>query len=267
MSRPVLLAAIAAASILPAGCSRDRPTMPPPAPPAPAERAIGDRYVTAAAPLRREPADAAKVKGEGGKAQVPNQLALLLRGERVTFLEPRGDWSRVRASDGTEGWVRSQLLLPADGVVEGTVLAQAWAFDRPDLLAVNVKRKVEPGTLLLVVKTRELFSEVDAGQGPNAWVLSDRVTTQPEDVMAAKLVEKARWLARTGRGDEARDVLGVLRARLPASPLIQPLAVELGEAPPADAGAAGTFPAGADGGPGPMGAGSPPAPVPPPPGR
>jgi len=231
-----------------AACTRSPAPAPAPSPPAAAASAAGDRYVTAASALRREPGEPPRAKGPGAKAPPP-PLALLLRGERVTFLEARGDWSRVRASDGTEGWLRSQVLLAADGVAEATVLSQAWAFDRPDLLAVNVKRKLEPGTLLLVLKSRELFSEVEAGQGPTAWVLSDRVVANPEDVQAAKLVEKARWLSRNGRPDEAREVLAVLRTRLPGSPLVPVLAVELGEMPPPDAPLGGPAEGGAPQGP------------------
>jgi len=259
--RPAAFAAAAVATLLAPACSREpRPAMPPPSPAVPIASTGSDRYVTSTVGLRREPIDQAKVRAEGARSQVPNQLALLHRGERVTLIDARGDWSRVRASDGTEGWLRSQVLLPADGVSEATVLVQAWAFDRPDLLAVNVKRKVDPGSLLLVVKTRELFSEVDAGQGPSAWILSDRITTRPEDVMASKLVEKARWLARSGRPDEAKEVLAVLRARLPDSVLLPVIAVELGEAPPP---AAGPPDGGAPGGLAP----EPPAAVPAPPPR
>jgi len=251
MTRP---SAFLAVLLLACGaCSRGaRQSTPAAAPPPAAANPEGDSYVTSTTSLRREPVEAQRVKALGGGSPNSNLLAVLQRGERVTALEHRGDWAHVRASDGTEGWLRSSLLLPADGVTEGTVLAQAWAFDRPDLLAVNVTRKVDPGTLLLVVKTKELFSEVDLGQGQNAWILSDRISTQPADVMAAKLVEKARALARGGHPAEAREVLGLLRARLPDSPLAALLALDLGEGG-ADGGAA-------DGGP-------PPLPAPPPPVR
>jgi len=226
MIRPTALGAALLLAAL--ACSREpRPAALPV--PSPVPRPAGESFVTTAAPLRREPAEAARVKAESQRGPQPNVLAVLQRGERVASLEPRGDWTRVRASDGTEGWLRSSLLLPAEGVSEGTVLSQAWAFDRPDLLAVNVKRKVEPGTLLLVVKTKELFSEVDLGQGQNAWILSDRVSTQPADVMGSKLVEKARALLRGGHPDEARAVLDLLRAQIPESPLVPVLAAELGE--------------------------------------
>ena len=247
MIRPTALRAVL---LLACGaCSQgSRPPQPPPSPPPSGARAEGDNYVTATTALRREPVEAQRVKASGAGAPSSNLLATLQRGERVTVLESRGDWTRVRASDGTEGWLRSSLLLSADGVTEGTVLAQAWAFDRPDLLAVNVTRKVDPGTLLLVVKTKELFSEVELGQGQNAWVLSDRISTQPADVMAAKLVEKARTLERSGHLGEAKDVLALLRARLPESPFIPGLAADLGEV-------------GADGGP--ADGGPPPAAEPP----
>jgi len=193
------------------------------------------RFITSLSTLRREPTEQARVKVEGAKAPQPNSLAVLHRGERVALLEPRGDWARVRASDGTEGWVRGAALAPADSVQEATLLVVAWAFDRPDLLAVNARRKLDPGTLLFIRKTRDLFTEVDAGSGSNVWVLTDRVSTRPADVEAAKLVEKARFLARGNRPEEARDVLALLRARSPDSPLVAVLAAEMGEAPP-DAG-------------------------------
>jgi hypothetical protein len=206
-----------------------------------------ERVLTTSTSLRRTPSDAPRAKGDG-KAPPSGALAFLHRGERVTFLAAQGDWSQVRASDGQQGWLRSSVLLSAAEVTEGTVLATAWAFDRPDLLAVNARRKVEPGTLLLVLKARELFSEVDLGQGAGAWVLTEGITTRPEDVRASRLLEKTRWLARSGRPDEAREVLALLRSTQPSSPLLPVLAAELGEAPEPPPG-----PTGPSGVPGPTG--------------
>lgn len=196
------------------------------------------RFITDLSTLRREPTEQARVKLEGAKTPQPNSLAVLQRGERVALLEARGDWARVRASDGVEGWVRATALASADSVQEGTLLVVAWAFDRPDLLAVNAKRKLDPGTLLFIRKTKDLFTEVDAGPGPNVWVLTDRVSIRPGDVEAAKLVEKARFLARSNRPEEAREVLALLRVRSPDSPLVAVLAAEVGESSP-DGGAPG----------------------------
>ncbi len=185
-------------------------------------------YVTVTTTLRREPSEAARVAAPGPKrTQVGNVLATLLRGEKVTLLAERDDWAQVRASDETQGWVKKTTLLPGLGVTEATLTAPADAFDRPDLLAVNARRKIEPGTLLLVVRSRELFSEVNTGGGPNAWLLSDRLVTGPRDVMVAKLIEKARWLVKAGRPDDAKAVLELARAQFGDVALTQILATEL----------------------------------------
>jgi SH3-like domain-containing protein len=218
----ILLAAVLA-SLLPA-CSRDgRPgKLNLPADGGVTETPIdpASRHVTVLATLRREPTEKAKA------------IATLHRGERVLLVEARDEWSRVRASDGEEGWMKSASLVPTSQVQEGTVLALAWAFDRPDLLAANARRKLDPGTLLFIRKTKDLFTEVDAGPGGSTWILTDRVTTLPGDVAAAKLVEKARFLQRNARPDEARELLALLRSRSPESPLVAALAAELGETPP-----------------------------------
>lgn len=191
------------------------------------------RVVTGHGSLRREPPGPPRGQGDDGGGHQAIALAVLHRGERVTLLETGGEWSRVRTSSGSEGWTRSASLLPAAEAQEATVLGVAFAFDRPDLLAMNAKRRIEPGTLLLVRNARDLFTEVDAGPGPTFWILTDRLSTQPADVAAARLVDKARWLSRNGRRPEALEVLALLRQTLPGSPLAGPLAIELGEEPPA----------------------------------
>jgi SH3-like domain-containing protein len=189
-------------------------------------------FVTSASFLRREPSDAPRVKGPAGK-DVSNWVATLQRGERVSLLESRGDWGRVRASDDQEGWLKASALLPGEGVTEATVRTAADVFDRPDLLAANAKRKVEPGTLLLVVKEKPPFAEVNVSGTTNAWVLADRLAAAERDVSVAKLVEKARWLERTGKHDEAKQILEIARGHFPDEPLLEVLAQDLGEAEPA----------------------------------
>lgn len=241
------LALLAAAALPFAGCSKPPAPEPEPAPepvgaaePAdggpslPVIAASGPQgaYVTAAAHLRREASEAPRVaSGRKGKGTQPNVLATLQRGEKVTVLEEKDEWARVRASDESEGWVKRTSLVAAEGVAEATVLLEADSFDRPDLLAVNVRRKVAPGTLLLVLKQRELFSEVNLGSGsPSAWVLTERLAAGPKDVMAAKLLEKARAAERAGRHDEALAVLDLARRQVAESPLVEILAGELGTA-------------------------------------
>jgi hypothetical protein len=198
---------------------------------APAAQADAPAFVSAAIALRREPADAPRVKSPAGK-DVPNALALLQRGERVTVLEAKEDWARVRTSDDKEGWLKRASLLEGEGISEATVLAPADVFDRPDLLAANAKRKIDPGTLLLVVKTKPPFSEVSVSSGPNAWVLSDRLASGEKEVSVAKLAEKARYLKRSGKDDEARQIVALAREHFAGVALVDALAAEIeGTAP------------------------------------
>ncbi len=257
--RPLPALALSFAVAL-AGCSRSQPPAPRTEPgaqggaqPAPSGSA-GDTaaptpkgptaYVNAVAVLRREPTDAARIPGKPGAKEVPNYLATLYRGEKVAVLEAREDWARVRSSDDSEGWMKRTSLLEQEGVTEATVLAPADVFDRPDLLAANPKRKVEAGTLVLVVKARPPFSEVNVAGSQDAWVLTDRLDTSEKEVSVAKLIEKARYLVRSNKKDEAMQLLALARQHSQGATLVNVMATELGETPadgtqPTPAGATG----------------------------
>jgi SH3-like domain-containing protein len=229
-----LAAALAACSRAPAPESAEAAAPPPPGIALPAAGPF-PAYVSGVTTLRREPTDAPRVAA--GKKTVPNQLAVLQRGEKVTVLEARDEWAKVRSSDDREGWLPRGAVLEGEGIAEATVLAPADVFDRPDLLAANARRRIEPGTLLLVVKARPPFSEVNVSSGPNAWVLTERLATGDKEVSVAKLAEKARWLVRTGKPDEAKQILALAREHFAGTPLVEALAVELGEAPALEGGA------------------------------
>ncbi len=188
-------------------------------------------YVTTVVVLKIEPVDAARVKNADGK-EISNYRALLYRGEQVAVLETREDWVRARTSDEKEGWLKRSWVLEAGGVKEATVVAPEKVFDRPDLLASNAKRKVEPGTFLLAVKEKAPFSEVNVSGAQSTWVLTERLTTDEKDVAAAKLMEKARYLARNNKKEEAIANLDLIRSIAPESPLLGILATELGVAAP-----------------------------------
>jgi hypothetical protein len=241
----------------PATTPADPAAAPPPLPVAPDGRA----WVTAPAALRREPSEAAKVAGPTGK-QVQNVLTVLMRGEPVTLLEGRGEWARVRTSGDEPGWLRRAVLLEQEGATVATVLQGADLFDRPDLLAVSPGRRLAPGSLLLVVRQKPPFAEVNAGAPPTAWVLADRLAAGEREVSTAKLCEKARWLERAGKKAEAREVLALGRSAFAGAPLLDLLAAELGEPSAPTPGAPAPAPAPA---PPPVSPGAAPAPPPGPP--
>jgi ABC-type nitrate/sulfonate/bicarbonate transport system ATPase subunit len=111
----------------------------------------------------------------------------------------------------------------------------ADVFERPDLLAASPGRRLVPGAILLVVRQKPPFAEVNAGGPVSAWVLADRLVAGERDVATAKLCEKARWLKRAGKESDAKEVLALGRATFPGAPLLEVLATELGEAPPTPA--------------------------------
>jgi SH3-like domain-containing protein len=228
---------VAVALLALAACSPQKPAAPAgqgAAAPAPIPAAVGaPAYAVAVVTLRKEPSAADRIPGPTGK-QVSNYLATTLqRGERVSLVETREDWQRVRASDDTEGWLRATAVLDGTGVTEATVSQPADVFDRPDLLAANAKRKVEPGSLLLVVKARPPFSEVNVPGAQNAWVLTERLVSGAREVGVAKLIEKARWLVKSDRKEEAQQILALARGQFADVPLVQVLESEL-NAPPAE---------------------------------
>jgi SH3-like domain-containing protein len=219
-------------------CSKGQPPAPSDAQPgaqaaATAAAAVDPAWVVTVATLRKEPVATDRIKGPAGKPVTNYLPTTLQRGERVTVLETRDDWSRVRTSDDKEGWLRSTAVLDGPGITAATVLQPADVFDRPDLLAANAKRKVEPGTLLLVVKAKPPFSEVSVPGTQNAWVLTERLATGEREVSVAKLIEKARWLVKNNKKDDALQILALAQGSFADVPLVSLLDTELNAPPPA----------------------------------
>jgi SH3-like domain-containing protein len=210
-------------------------------------------YVTAVSVLKKEPIDAAKIAGKPGSKDVANFVDLLYRGEKVAVLETREEWARVRSSGEKEGWMKRTSIFEGEGLVEATILAPTEVFDRPDLLAANAKKKLDPGTFVLVVKEKKPFSEVNHAGSQDVWVLSERLNTSEKEVMVARLAEKIRYLWRNNKKDDALANLAIAKQVAEGSVLVGVLEQELGlapaDAPAAAAGAAvqpAAAPAGSD---------------------
>lgn len=238
-----------------AACSRSSPGTPEPsaspsaAPASPGAAAAGDNgaFVTTVIALRRAPSDAARVPAGAGKKDVNNYLATLHRGEKVNVLEQKDDWARVRLSDDREGWLRRLALLEDPAATAATVLVSSELFDRPELIAAVAGRKLDPGTLVLVTKQKPPFAQVNFAGALSAWVLSERLATGEKEVAVSKLAEKARWLFKNGKKDEAREVLGLAREHFAGVALVDVLDKEIAEPTPAPTDAA-AVPASTDAG-------------------
>lgn len=166
--------------------------------------------------VKRAANNDAKVDDGKGK-QVSNWLATLYRGERVTVIKEEGDFFLAKTSGEVEGFIKKTSVLNAPDVTEATVVEPTDAFDRPDLLALNSKKKVEPGTLVFVVKQREQFSEVNAVGTSTVWVLNGRLTNDKDEIAVAKLLAKARSLKES---KDVADLVGLAKNNFPNAKLV-----------------------------------------------
>jgi len=172
-----------------------------PAAPAPAAPAVEhDGYLLYTASMVKQANDDAQVKN--------NWIAALYRGEPITILETQGDWTKVRSSDGKEGYLKSAAVLDGQGVTAATVLDEVKTFQRPDFLAPS-KTVIAPGSLLYVVKKSkdDTFAEVNYRTTQTLWVEAGRLNADAKEVAAARIVSRARSL------DEAKDAKSVEQAK------------------------------------------------------
>ncbi|OGQ81302.1 MAG: hypothetical protein A2289_08750 [Deltaproteobacteria bacterium RIFOXYA12_FULL_58_15] len=188
-------------------------------PAAPAGAASEQAYLTYVTGLRREASEAKKVELPGESKKAQNWIMTLYRGEEVTVIEVDGEWAKVRASDDSEGWVKKSGLLPIEGVELATVFEKTKTFQRPDLLAQNTSRQLDPGALVFVLKSKDQFTEVNYyGQG-TVWVLSGTLNTEPKEIAAAKLLAKVQWLKARNDAD-ADKVMELARSEFGDSKLV-----------------------------------------------
>lgn len=176
-------------------------------------------FVTQTLLVKREAKDAKELEEPGKKKRVANWVATLYRGEQVTALGNQGDWAHIRMSDGKEGYVKADSIL-SGSVDLATVFDKAKTFTRPDLLAFNTARQVEPGSLLFVMRAKDQFSEVNMGGSNTVWVLSDVLSKESKEVEAAKLINRARILKDRNEAD-ANSAFDLAKTQFADTKLVQ----------------------------------------------
>ncbi|MEL6547067.1 MAG: SH3 domain-containing protein [Myxococcota bacterium] len=163
--------------------------------PDPEPEPLGEAYVTVVTSMRKVPDTAYKVANpdKPGK-KMSNWVATLHAGETVTVESQENDeWSKSRASDDSEGFLQSKHLVSVSESSIATLLEDTKVFNRPDLLALNASRTLEPGTLVFKLQEKDQFSEIRAGYR-SEWILTEKLVSDEKEVEAAKLLAKARWL-------------------------------------------------------------------------
>lgn len=191
-------------------------------------------YITQAATLKRAASNQAKVDDGKGK-QVSNWLATLYRGEKVNLAKDAqgggsNDYRLVKTSNDMTGWIKKSALLTGIDVREAVTSEQIEIFDRPDMLALNTKKKVPAGTLLFVTKQREPFSEVNIGDSQSGWVLSTKLVSDAKEIMVAKLFAKARAM-RDSKSGSAEELVKLARSNFSDARLVEVMEREFGVFP------------------------------------
>jgi len=200
----------------------------------PADKPVDGGFVIYTTALKKEGSDKPKIEDAKGKL-VGNWLGTLYRGERVSLVkDDGGDYVQMKTSGEVEGFVKRTSVLLAADISEATVLESTDAFDRPDLLALNGKKKVNAGTLIFVLKSREQFSEVNAQGTGTVWVLNGRLTTDKDELAVAKILAKARSL-KEGKDEKKQegiaDLVSLAKNNFGNAKLVALMETEMAEAP------------------------------------
>ncbi|MEZ4241085.1 MAG: SH3 domain-containing protein [Myxococcota bacterium] len=205
----------------PAPAPQPEVAAPAPAPDEPAER---NGFVIGVTSLRKEPTDDRKIDDGSGK-QVSNWIATLYRGEQVTVFGENDakDWVHARLPLGDEGWLKADRVVAGPDVRAATLYDEGKTFRRPDLLALDTDKTIEPGSLLFVMQEKDQFAEVDyprSGWSSNkAWTLTSELIYDPNEVEVAKVVAKVRHLRAEG-SEDAKQLEELARSQFASSRLI-----------------------------------------------
>ncbi len=188
--------------VLLAACARDKKIAETPTEPAAdattatATTAVENKaYLLYSASMQKQASSSRKVKNPSTGKDENNWLAALHRGEQVTLLGAEGEWSHVRSSDGTEGFIKTTSLLPGEGVTVAAVMDETKTFQRPTFLAPG-KAIIALGTLVFVLRESpdKAFSEVNHVGSGSVWIESGKLSFAEREVAAAAIVSRARSL-------------------------------------------------------------------------
>lgn len=219
----------------------DAPAPAPEAEPEPAAEPSA-AYLVGRTTLRKVSKDDKKVDDPNNPGkQMSNYVTALSRGERVDVLGTEADWTHVKLSDGQDGWLHgNRLVVVGPDTQVATLYEDGKVFTRPDLLALEADKKIEPGSLLFVLQTKDQFAEVDypksGTSSGKAWTLANALVTDANEVEAAKLIMKVRQM-RADNDPGAPQMEELARSQFGTSKLIALLDVAPPEAPPEGEGA------------------------------
>ncbi|MBN1962674.1 MAG: SH3 domain-containing protein [Deltaproteobacteria bacterium] len=192
-------------------------------------------YLLQSSSLLKQATNDRKIENPETHKKENNWKASLYRGEEVKLLKKDGEWTQVKASDGTDGWIKSKALLIAEGVSMATVLEEVKTFNRPDFLAPS-KTVIAPGSLLYIIKKSndDTFSEVNYSYTRTVWVETSKLETDSREIAAARVVSRAISLAER-KDDSAAQYWDLAKSQFGDTKVVQKALASsaAGEAPAA----------------------------------
>jgi SH3-like domain-containing protein len=113
-------------------------------------------------------------------------------GERLTVLDKGDPFTRVRLSDGQDGFILSRFVVV--GMAQDATLTQDQdLYARPDALS-PVKKRERPGVLFLVTQDANGWRQVQLQDRTVAWVPRDKAVTDEHEVAVAMALYRGEAL-------------------------------------------------------------------------
>lgn len=134
--------------------------------------------------------------GAGGKwvASIAFGEEVTLLGETETDEKSKREYTKLRLSDGKEGWARADFI--AKDASLAAVSADAQIYKRPSISNIT-DEMVAAGTVVVLTGKKDEFSEFiaqndAANKRKSGWLLGEKaITTEESDVAAALMLSKA----------------------------------------------------------------------------
>ncbi|MBX2803552.1 MAG: SH3 domain-containing protein [Myxococcales bacterium] len=201
----------------------ETPEAPEPAPVVPA-------FATAGWAIWKAPTDDKNIPDpDGGEGTVKNYITNVARGDRMDRTEVGDGWVKVKVEDGTEGWIKADRVVEAENGRLATVVAESKMFDRPDLIALDINKKLPAAAFLIVAESEGKFSKVNYPTGKysaeDTWALTANLEFDTQEVEAAKIIARIMELREKGDTDGAAQLEDLARGQFVGSKLLAVLDV------------------------------------------
>jgi hypothetical protein len=124
-------------------------------------------------------------------------------GTRETDTISKKDYSRIRLSDGTTGWARSDYII--ENAVAGAIIEPTPVYERPDILTKSSRKEYDGLDVVAVVDEKDDWYNVTGRNNLNkGWVMKESVSISKEDVAMTILARKELF---DSKGDISDDKL------------------------------------------------------------